>query len=136
MKVLIDTNVLIDFLQQREGFADAEQILSRCAQDQIQGFVAAHSIPNMFFILRKFCSEEQRRNLLLFIVNLLQVVPIDSRKIEAALTNSKFKDFEDCLQDECAAEINADFIITRNIDDFANSKIKPILPGDFLKTPL
>ncbi|PWJ54978.1 hypothetical protein BGX12_1704 [Fibrobacter sp. UWR4] len=74
--------------------------------------------------------------MLLFIVNLLQVVPIDSRKIEAALTNSKFKDFEDCLQDECAAEINADFIITRNIDDFANSKIKPILPGDFLKTPL
>lgn len=60
MKILIDTNVLLDFLQQRESFAEAEEILSLCGRNKVQGFVAAHSFPNMFFILRKYMDSAKR----------------------------------------------------------------------------
>ncbi len=45
----------------------------------------------------------------------------------------EFRDFEDCLQDRCAKGINAQYIITRNVDDYINSEIPAILPTDFLK---
>ena len=58
---------------------------------------------------------------------------IDSFKILSALDNEKFEDFEDCLQEECAVAIAADYIITRNIKDFSSSRIPAILPDEFLK---
>ena len=64
---------------------------------------------------------------------ILDVVGIDKNKIINALSNDKFSDVEDCLQMECAKDFSADYIVTRNIKDFANSSIKPILPSDFLK---
>lgn len=130
MKILIDTNVLLDFLQQREFFAEAEEILSLCGRNKVQGFVAAHSFPNMFFILRKYMDSAKRRDLLFYLTSLLGVVSIDYLKILSALSRAD----EDCLQDECAAEIKADFIVTRNTDDFKNSMVPAITPVAFLKT--
>ena len=60
------------------------------------------------------------------------IIGVDSKKLIIGLENHKFKDFEDCLQDECAFEFNADCLITRNIDDYKRSKIKAIKPIDFL----
>ena len=57
MNVLIDTNILLDFIQHREHFSDSEQIITLCAKREINGFMAAHSVPNMFYILRKDFSE-------------------------------------------------------------------------------
>lgn len=130
MKILIDTNVLLDFLQQRESFAEAEEILSLCGRNKVQGFVAAHSFPNMFFILRKYMDSAKRRDLLFYLTSLLGVVSMDYLKILSALSRAD----EDCLQDECAAEIKADFIVTRNTDDFKNSMVPAITPAAFLKT--
>jgi len=53
-------------------------------------------------------------------------------KIISALNNENFTDFEDCLQDECASDFNADYIVTRNISDFKDSKVKAIEPSEFL----
>ena len=50
-----------------------------------------------------------------------------------AIKKSNFKDFEDCLQDKCAVGVNANYIITRNVDDFVGSEVPAILPEDFLK---
>ena len=58
---------------------------------------------------------------------------MNAKKILAALENEKFVDFEDCLQEECAVESMADYIVTRNPADFANSRVKVILPEEFLK---
>lgn len=66
MVVLIDTNVLLDFLLGREPyFSDADKIIKLCANQKIRGFMAAHSVPNMFYILRKAMTEEIRREVLL-----------------------------------------------------------------------
>lgn len=63
----------------------------------------------------------------------LQVTGASHDKVCEAIERMEFTDFEDCLQDECAKEISADFIITRNLDDFQNSQIKAITPQNFLE---
>lgn len=65
INVLIDTNILLDFIQDREHFLLSEQILRFCAKKEINGFMAAHSIPNMFYILRKDFTDDERREILL-----------------------------------------------------------------------
>ncbi|MCI9077272.1 MAG: PIN domain-containing protein [Dorea sp.] len=134
MRALIDTNVLLDFLLGKEPcFNSADRIIKLCADKKIQGFMAAHSIPNMFYILRKDMTEEDRREMLLNLCDIFTIEGIDSAKIVAALKNSAFKDLEDCLQSDCAKRIRADYIVTRNIKDFAISEVPAILPEDFLK---
>ena len=63
----------------------------------------------------------------------LSIVDIDEEKIISSLENEEFTDFEDCLQDECAEEIRADYIVTRDMNDFTKSKIPAITPSDFVK---
>ena len=63
--------------------------------------------------------------------DILEVSGIGKNVLLTALERVNFKDFEDCLQDECAVAVNADYIVTRNINDFANSKIKAITPQEF-----
>lgn len=63
----------------------------------------------------------------------LTVVGIKHEQIVEALNRNDFKDFEDCLQDECAFDINASYIVTRNIKDYSNSKIPAIMPEQFLE---
>ena len=65
MNVLIDTNILLDFIQHREHFSVSEQIITLCAKNELNGFMASHSIPNMFYILRKDFTDDERREILL-----------------------------------------------------------------------
>ena len=117
-----------------EPYADnAKKILEKCAAREVTGILAAHSIPNMFYIFRKNYSQDERRFLLKNLCNIFKISDLNAKKILAALENEKFVDFEDCLQEECAVESMADYIVTRNPADFANSRVKVILPEEFLK---
>lgn len=132
--VLIDTNIFIDVLQDRIPFTDNSQaVIGLVTQKKVKGAVAAHSITNLWYILRKTHSDEERRNYLLSLFELFDVVSIDKNRLVAALEKSDFKDFEDCLQDECASDINADYIITRNTKDFESSMVKVLTPEEFLE---
>lgn len=57
---------------------------------------------------------------------------IDFFKICSALDNEDFHDFEDCLQEECAVAVSADYITTRNIKDFSISRVPAISPDEFI----
>lgn len=134
MVVLIDTNVIIDFLMRREPYAqDAIDIVALCNKKQVDGYLAAHTIPNLFYIMRKDFSVVQRREMLNALCRIFKISGIDGHTILTALKNNDFEDFEDCLQMECAIETGAEYIITRNPADFVNSKIKVMEPGEFLK---
>lgn len=134
MRVLIDTNILADVLLGRDPYYDiAYNILTMCADKKIYGYIAAHSVPNLFYILRKSITKEERREALKDICQIVKVEGIDSFKILSALDNEDFSDFEDCLQEECAVAISADYIVTRNAKDFASSRVPAILPDEFLK---
>ncbi len=133
-KILIDTNVLIDYLLEREPFFDdAKGVILSCADGKIKGCIAAHSIPNMFFILRKDFNAKERREVLLNLCKIFDIEGIDKAKLISGLTNEDFTDFEDCLQMECAKSYGADYIVTRNVADYSVSEVKAIEPKDYLK---
>lgn len=134
MRVLLDTNILIAFIAQRPPFVkNSKAILGLCAEEKIDGCIAAHSVMNTFYILRKDITADNRKKVLTELCNLLTVVGIDKAKILSALANNDFTDVEDCLQTECAKEFSADYIVTRNVKDFQNSTIPAISPDEFLK---
>lgn len=134
MVVLVDANIVIDVLQYRSPFdADARQILTLCAQKKITGILAAHTIPTLFYVMRKFYDQQLLRKTLANLCNIFMVSATTEQKILNALNNISFSDFEDSLQEECALEFQADYIITRNTKDFKNSRIKVLSPPDFIK---
>ena len=132
MRVLVDTNIVLDYLLEREPYAEsAKKIVVGCKQKKVIGCIAAHTVSNMFFILRKTYSVEDRRTILKDICKLFDVEGIDRLKIIQALDNSDFKDFEDCLQMQCAKSFRADYILTRNLADYRDSEIACISPEEF-----
>lgn len=134
MRILIDTNILIDVVARREPFfADAVKVFELCQQEKVEGCIAAHSVVNMAYILRKNFTPDELREILLRLCKIFTVEAIDLRKLIAALNNRDFSDFEDCLQTQCALNLRADFIVTRNVSDFAASEIPAVTPEQFFK---
>lgn len=132
MRVLIDTNVLIDYMTHREQFFDeAKKIIGLCADNKIKGYIAAHSITDSFYIMRKYPLDISR-TLLNEMCRVMSVVGIDYERLIAAINNLRFDDIEDCLQSVCAQSCGAECIITRNLEDFKGSEITAISPRDFL----
>lgn len=133
MVVLIDTNVIIDFLITRKPFYKASaEIIGKCANKELTGYIAFHSIPNLWYILRKV-PEDKRREWLSDICSFIQVIGVSHEEVVKAIKMKDFKDFEDCLQDRCAEYVGAGYIITRNVADFVNSKVPAISPEEFLE---
>ena len=134
MVIQIDTNVALDFLTVRQPFyQSAKTILQSCANNGVQGYIAFHSLPNIFHILRKSYSDEDRGSMLEKLCPVLQVTGASHERVCDAISRGEFSDFEDCLQDECAQEVSADYIVTRNVDDFKHSRVKAITPEEFLQ---
>lgn len=123
----------MDVIANREPYAEyGKRILEKCAKREVTGIIAAHSIPNLFYILRKHFSQQERRALLKDLCSIFRISALNTKKIIAALDNDKFLDFEDCLQEECAVEEMADYIVTRNPGDFIESRVKIIQPEDLV----
>lgn len=134
MLILFDTNIILDILEKRQPFYEASKsVLEACISNDMQGCIALHSVSNIYYILRKRYSAADRRKLLLNLLDLLQVAGTDHEHVKNALQRESFSDFEDCLQDECAKQIHADYIVTRNVSDFSSSDIPAVTPEDMLK---
>ena len=134
MRILIDTNIIVDYILKRENFFEcAEKIVSFCTDGRVEGAVSSQSIADTFYILRKDFSPAERKSLLLIICQIFHVEAVDEVKILFALADETFSDFEDCLQVQCAKSFRADYIITRNVKDFAASEIPAVTPEGFHK---
>jgi len=134
MVILIDTNVILDGFIARQPFTEnAKEVLRICFEKECNGYIAAHSITNIFYILRKQFPVNERKKMLIELCEFVEVAGIQKKQIMDALINEDFDDFEDRLQVECAMMVNAGYIITRNITDFSTSPIPAILPEDFLQ---
>ena len=132
-KILIDTNILLDYLLEREPFfEDAKEVILTCTEGNTKGCIVAHSISNMFFILRRDYDAKERREVLKNLCMIFDVEGIDKTKLLLDLENEDFSDFEDCLQMECAKSYGAEYIVTRNVSDYSVSDIKAILPSEYL----
>lgn len=134
MLILIDTNVLLDVIARREPHVTfSEKVIDLCRQEIINGAIAGHSVLNAMYVLRKNFTLTERKEIFLSLCEFLYVESIDFGKIIQALKDDDFSDFEDCLQMQCALRLRADYIVTRNVKDFAASEIPAVTPEDFLK---
>ena len=133
MLILIDTNVLLDVIARREPYVIfSEKVIDLCRQEIINGAIAGHSVLNAMYVLRKNFTLEERKEIFLSLCEFLYVESVDFGKIIQALKDDDFSDFEDCLQMQCALSLRADYIVTRNVKDFAVSDIPAITPEEFL----
>jgi predicted nucleic acid-binding protein len=133
-RVLVDTNVIMDYIADREPYAaQAYDVVALCINKTISGCIAAHTILNLFYILRKELTVEDRKKAFMTLCRIFTVVGIDRAKVVSALMSEDFSDFEDCLQNECAKSFNADYVITRNKKDFVGGSIPAVKPSEFLK---
>jgi predicted nucleic acid-binding protein len=130
MKILIDTNVILDVLCNRDGFVeDALKVFKYCEAKQIDGCISALSIPNIVYIMRKELDNERIKEILTTLTSIFTVVDLrESDLIKAA--DLDFSDYEDALQSVCASRTRAKFIVTRNIKDFNNSAVPAIKPSE------
>jgi len=134
-RVLIDTDVILDFFFDRKPFSDnAAKVLSLCESKEIKGFITSVIISNIYYLLRQTAAHEKVIEKLKQLITITEVLTTDRDVILKAL-NSNFKDFEDALQNY-SAELNGqiDLIITRNVKDFKNSSLGVMTPDNYLKT--
>ena len=131
-KIFLDTNVALDFLQNRHPFViAANEIFKRSLRGQTELYVSALTICNVAYVIRKTASSHVKQ-ILTELEPLVKVLPIDSNIINSALA-SPFKDFEDAVQYNCALQMkNISTIITRNESDFIHSKIRILSPEKYL----
>ena len=133
MNLLIDSNVILDIVQHREPFfRESKEIIAECIRQSHFGFVTAHSLCDIYYILRKDMSAEQRLKLVNMFCQFFTVIPETASDFTAVTENPNTDDLEDGLQQQCATRLNLDYIITRNIDDFRTSAAPAIEPGQFL----
>lgn len=133
ISLLIDSNVILDYLLIRQPqFSDSVRIISACQNDAVKGYVAFHSLPSMWYVLRKQ-DINWRRAAFEELTNFLEVVAVPHSEVVNAIKNENFSDFEDCLQEKCAIAARADYIVTRNIKDFQASTIPAVTPAQMLE---
>lgn len=133
MVILIDVNVIMDYLLEREGhFEYTRRLFEYCAEPFIDGYVAFHSMSIISYVLRKH-PDEERKQALYKVTDLLTVVSASHNAVVYAIGDKNFSDFEDCLQEKCALNINADYIVTRNVKDFAASEIPAVTPAEMIE---
>ncbi len=135
--ILLDTDVILDFFFDRKPFADnSAQILSLCESKEIKGFVTSVIISNVYYLLRQTASHDKVIEKLTQLITLTEVLTTSKEIIIKAL-NSKFKDFEDALQNY-SAEVSEkiDVIVTRNTKDYKNSNLSIMTPETYLKTKI
>ena len=133
MKVLIDTNVILDVLYKREGFyEDSLKIWKLCETRKLDGYISALSIPNIVYILRRELDPEKTLEVINNINLVFKIYDLKSDIIMQA-AEKKTKDYEAALQMVTAQKLKASFIVTRNIKDFAGSKIIAVKPSELLE---
>jgi len=134
-KILIDTDVVLDFFFDRQPFSEyAAKVFSLCELKQIQGYITPVICSNVYYLLRQTAKHEKVIEKLGQLLTITDVLLMDKNIIVQAL-RSNFKDFEDALQNFAAEETGyIDAILTRNTKDFKNSELGVMTPENYLKT--
>jgi predicted nucleic acid-binding protein len=131
-RVLIDLNVLLDVLQKRVPFYETSaRLLAYVETGRVEGFLAAHSLTTLFYLIQKNKSAADARAAITNLLQFVSIAPVDQSTIEQAL-NLDYPDFEDAVQMMCAVQCKADALITRNLNDYQPALLPVLQPVDFL----
>ena len=130
MKVLFDTNVIIDALTDRvENYNYSQKLLLLVANEKIEGYISCKQITDIYYIIRKHFNEKQRRFAINTLLNTFNILPLFPSDIKYCI-NSQISDYEDAILDESAKVNMIPYIVTNNIKDFEHAKVITISPKE------
>lgn len=132
MKLLIDANILLDVLQNREPFVkDSSVIWKLCETEKAKGYVSALTFANLVYIMRKEMSPKKIGETLHTLSLIFEFVDFNASDLSRA-AELNWDDFEDAVQSITAERMHADYIITRNVKDFVKSKVIAFTPSELI----
>ena len=132
MRVMLDTNIIVDIISKRVGYSESLSVLECCEVGYAEGNVSTTTVTDVMYILRKQTAPNTIQDAMQTLLAILDVAGVVKSDITNAFVG-EISDFEDAVQAFCAARHNMDYIITRNVKDFKQSSVQAILPDDFLK---
>ena len=132
IRVLFDLNILLDVLQERKEYYHSSALLLAYAEtDAIQGWLSAHSVTTLFYLIARDQSPEQARVTLTNFLQFLRIASVDQNTIEQAL-NLPYKDFEDAIKAIAALQVHAHYLVTRNVRDYQPAPLEVVQPAELL----
>ncbi|MEO6095585.1 MAG: PIN domain-containing protein [Fibrobacteria bacterium] len=131
--VLLDLNVILDFLNKRRFHAEAAQILDLAMMGKIRAFVSAHEVTTLAYFLEKEKKPEMDyRQVISILLSMVRALPVDQEILERSL-RSEITDFEDAVLESVSLQHSLEYIVTRNVKDFRKSRVGAINPSLFLE---
>lgn len=132
MKVFLDSDVLLDYLTGREPFLnEIKIIIDKGIRKKINLFTSSLIIANVHYFIEKTENSKKARIKIDKLTSFIKILTVGENEIIESI-QSKFKDFEDSIQNSCALNNKMDLIVTRNIKDFKLSKLPIMTPKEFL----
>ena len=132
MRVLFDTNVLMDVLLDRKPFADeSAQVMDQVVRSAVTGLICASTVTTVFYLSSREAGKKEAMVQIRSLLGLYEMAPVTRAVLDAALA-SKSPDFEDAVLAEAAHQAGAQAIITRNVKDFAHSPVRAYTPRQWL----
>ena len=132
MVLLIDANVLLDIIMKRlEFIKDSSVIWKLCETGKVKGYISSLTIASIVDIMQKEMDPQKIEEVLSTLSMIFEFTDLCVSDIQQA-ARMQWNDYEDAIQSATAQRIHADFIITRNIKDFAKSKILPFAPAELI----
>lgn len=133
MRILIDGNVLLDVLQGREPHErDSRAVWGLCERGMAEGWISSLTFANIVYVMRKELTPETVSAVLGTLSQIFRFADLSLPDLKQA-ASMNWPDFEDALQTSAAQKCGADYIVTRNLKDFAQSPVPCLSPSDFLK---
>lgn len=132
MRWLLDTDVLLDVLADREPWAGhSAGVLAHVERGRATGYAAAHAVTTLHYLLATRRDGRTARRKTRLLLRLLEVVPVDEDRLLQAL-DLPVSDYEDAVQVACAEKVGADVIVTRNAADFRGTDLAVRSPSELL----
>jgi Predicted nucleic acid-binding protein, contains PIN domain len=132
MKVVLDTNVILDVLANREPFVDdSEAVMMASTDAHYESAITANTVTDIAYILHKHLDKASLKAALLGLLELVSIIEVNHANCVGAF-ELQMNDCEDALLAHCAKSWGADYIVTRNKNDFAASPIAALTPSEFL----
>jgi predicted nucleic acid-binding protein len=133
MTVLIDTNVALDILLNRQPhYINAARIYGLTENNVIRSFISASAITDIFFLAKSQCGKKQTKEALKKLLQIFKPATVTDSHIFQAL-NLDWDDFEDSVQYVVGESFSANYIVTRNTKDYTTSSIPAVTPEQFVQ---
>jgi hypothetical protein len=130
-KILIDLNIILDFLNKRNFHQEAAQLINMCVEKKLSGYICAHEVTTLsYFLLKEQKDKTKVINTITALLDIFNVIPIDESILRDSLI-SPIADYEDAVIEVSSMKVNIDYIISRNIPDFKSSRIPTYTPEQF-----